>query len=304
LEEQILLPESAAQTNEPSEGHVQAAARRAFLQLFGPLSDFCLDSGLSITEVNSLFRQAAVRRAAARQLEHAHRVNISGIAAMTGISRGEISDFLNPARRTSEKIVKSREKLTNKILTAWHCDPKFMTANRQPAELKIYGRGATFESLVREHGRGIPIRAILDEMVRSGVIEMRGSQGICPKKSVASAPRITVQSIKSFADRASEFLSVTLENLRRPDSTVFIKSTTRTKLAPSSVPIFRRNLSGKVEEMLAELRIALVRTHMRTPSSGDVPKLGRLSVTIAYHEIPRKTSKTPSKKRRNFRRNS
>ena len=146
--------------------------------------------------MNSLFRQAAVRTAAARQLEDARRVNISGIAAMTGISRAEISGLLKPARRPANRIVEPRQKLTNKILTAWHCDPKFTTANRRPADLKIYGRGATFESLVREHGRGIPIRAILDEMMRSGAIEMRGSQEIRPTKSVTIGPRITPQSIQ------------------------------------------------------------------------------------------------------------
>jgi Family of unknown function (DUF6502) len=299
-----LLPESGAQTNEQNDGNVQEAAQRAFLQLLAPLSDFALDSGLSITEVNSLFRQAAVHRAVARQLEDAQRVNISGIAAMTGISRAEISDLLNPARRSPNKIVKTRQKLTNRILAAWHSDPKFTTASGRPAVLKIYGRGATFESLVRQLGRGIPIRAILDEMMRSGAIEMRGSQEICPKKSVTSGPRITAQLIKSFADRASKLLSVTLDNLRRPDATVYVESASRTKLSPSSIPVLRRDFPGKSEELLAELQTALVRMHTRTRITGDVPRLGRLSVTIAYHEVPRKNLKVPSKKRRNFRRNS
>jgi Family of unknown function (DUF6502) len=304
LEKLALLPESAPQTSDQNEGHVQAAARRAFLQMLAPLSDFALDSGLSITEVNSLFRQAAVRRAAARQLAHAHRVNISGIAAMTGISRAEISDLLNPGRRSSDHIVKTRQKLTNRILTAWHSDPRFTTTEGRPADLKIYGRGATFESLVREFGRGIPIRAILDEMMRGGAIEMRGSQEIFPRKSVTIGPRITAQSIKSFADRASKLLSVTLDNLRRPDTTVYIESASRTKLSPSSIPVFRRDLPGKAEELLAELQRALVRMHTRTRITGDVSRLGRLSVTIAYHEVPGKTLKATSKKRRNFRRNS
>jgi Family of unknown function (DUF6502) len=301
LEKQTLPTEGATQTGEPNEGQVQAAARRAFLQLLAPLADFALDSGLCIAEVNSLFRQAAVRRAAERQLEYACRVNISGIAAMTGISRGEISDLLVTARHSSKKNAKTRQKLTHRILTAWHHDPKFATTNRRPADLKIYGRGATFESLVREHGRGIPIRAILDEMIRSGAIEMRGSQEIGPKKAVGW--RITAQSINLFADRASKLLSVTLDNLRRPDVSLFIESASDTK-SPSSIPVFRREISGRTEELLAELQNTLLHTHAKRRTTGEVPKLGRLSVTVAYHQIPEKESRVPSKKRRNFRRNS
>jgi hypothetical protein len=298
-----LLSERGVGANEPKDGHVQAAARRAFLQLLAPLADFALDSGLSIIEVNSLFRQAAVRTAAARQLEDARRVNISGIAAMTGISRAEISGFLKPARRPVNRIIGPRQKLTNKILAAWHCDPKFTTANRRPADLKIYGRGSTFESLVREHGRGIPIRAILDEMMRSGAIEMHGSQQIRPTKSVTMGPRITPQSIQSFADRAAKLFSVTLENLRHPDASVLIESAARTKISPSSIPVFRKDLSGKAEELLVELQNMLIRMPPRPRITGDASSVGRLSVTIAYHGVPRKSLKVSSKRRRNFRRN-
>jgi hypothetical protein len=302
LEKQTFLTEGGAQAREPGDSHVESAAQRAFLQLLEPLSDFASDCGLSIGEVNALFRQAAVRRAASRQLEHAHRVNISGIAAMTGISRGEVSELLNLISRSSGKAVTTRQTLTNRILTAWYGDPRFTTAKHRPAELKIFGRGATFESLVRDHGRGIPIRAILDEMLRSGAIEVRGSE-VCPKKSVNS-PRITAQSIKSFADRASRHLSVALDNLRRPDAAVFIECASRTKLLPRSFPVLRRDFPRKAEELLAELQNALGRMNTGPGISGDVPRLGRLSVAIAYHPIPRKNLKERPKKRRNFRRNA
>jgi Family of unknown function (DUF6502) len=262
-----------------------------------------LDSGLSIIEVNSLFRQAAIRTVATRQLEDARRVNISGIAAITGISRAEISGLLKPVRRTVNRNVKPRQNLTNNILTAWHCDPKFTTANRRPADLKIYGRGATFEALVREHGRGIPIRAILDEMLRSGAVEMRGSQEIRPMKSITIGTRITPRSIRTFAERAAKLFSVALEDLRHPDSSIFIESAARTRTSPSSIPLFRKELSGKAAELLGELQNILTRMPTRTRTSGNTPSLGRLSVTIIYHGDLKKSLKVSSKKRRNFRRN-
>ncbi len=74
---------------------VQDAAREALAKWLDPLSAFIVDCGLSVSEVNSILRTAAVHTAAARQLKDSDRVNISGIAAVTGISRGEVSRILH-----------------------------------------------------------------------------------------------------------------------------------------------------------------------------------------------------------------
>src|SRR6202167_2351650 len=73
---------------------VRSAARKALLQLLEQLDGFVLDSGLSTFELQSIFRVATVRNAAAKQREFGRRVNIAGIAASTGIPRGEISKIL------------------------------------------------------------------------------------------------------------------------------------------------------------------------------------------------------------------
>lgn len=73
---------------------VRSAARKALFQLLEPLAGFVLDSGLSTSELQSIFRVATVRSVAAKQRGLGRRVNISGIAASTGISRGEISKIL------------------------------------------------------------------------------------------------------------------------------------------------------------------------------------------------------------------
>ena len=85
-----------------------------------------------------------------------HRVNISGIAATTGIPRAEISRILKSSAEPGPKSIDRQQISTNRILAAWHDEPKFTDANGHPADLELYGRGATLESLVKTYGRGIP----------------------------------------------------------------------------------------------------------------------------------------------------
>jgi hypothetical protein len=183
---------------------VKAGARKALERLLKPLAGFAIDCGLSVSEVNLLLREAAVRNAAQRQYQNGQRVNISGIAAMTGISRGEISRILRQAFLTVDQIKDRYLSPTNTVLKAWHSDPKFLTTKRQPSELKLFGRGRTFESLVNKYGRGIPVRAILDELIRLDVVEMRDSHSIYPIMPVAVDRRITPRMIDALCDGATD----------------------------------------------------------------------------------------------------
>ena len=297
--------EKPQSTSKSNRNNVRTVARRALLQLLEPLAGFVIDAGFSTNELHSMFRQAAVRSVAARQLEVAHRVNISGIAATTGIPRAEISRILKLKTKPHEQAADRQDKSTNRILTAWHQEPKFTNANGQPAELKLYGRGATFESLVRSHGRGIPTRAVLDELLRTRAVEVLPTQKIRAKASMAVGRGISADVIRAFGDRATELLSTMLLNMRRPDSPQFIASVFGSPIAPNALPLFRKELSDKSTEFLADLQENLVHVPMRRSSKGNGKSADRVSVTVFYHEFlckqNKKRIKAP-KKRRNFRR--
>ena len=299
------LQHEASQDSETAEKNadVRAVARRALLQLLEPLAGFVLDSGLSTNELHTIFREAAVRSAAAKQLEVSDRVNISGIAATTGIPRADISRILK-CRAKAPKISNGQQQSTNRILAAWHQDPKFTGSNGQPAELVLYGRGATFEALAKKYGRGIPTRAVLDELIRTGAIELLATQKIRAKTSIAVERGISARVIKVFGERATELLSTMLLNMRRPEAPKFIANVSETSIQSSSLPLFRKELSIKSADFLAEVQESLARKPGRRVSSGGDRDLARVSVTIFYHEsFGKKNAKQyPAKKRRNFRR--
>jgi Family of unknown function (DUF6502) len=213
-----LRPEKVARPRKPNGTGIQVAARKTLRQLLEPLSGLAFDCGLSIGEVNSILREAAVRGVAGRQLEDEKRINISGIAAATGVSRAEISRILRDGDAAPELIDDRHQNPANRILAAWHRDPRFLTSNRLPAALKLYGRGATFEFLVRQYGRGLPTRAVFDQLTRIGAIELRASQEVSPKMSVAVDQRITPQMIKAYGGWATDLLSTKLLNVTKSDA--------------------------------------------------------------------------------------
>ena len=295
--------DASDQTVRIDHNDIRVVARKALVQLLEPLVGFVLDSGLNTQELRSILREAAVRSVAARQMEVARRVNISGIAASTGIPRAEISRILKSRADSSGQIADRQQQSTNRILAVWHQDPKFTTPGGKPADLKIYGRGASFEALVRNHGRGIPTRAMLDELIRTGAAEVISSRIIRVKTSVAVDRGVTPRAIRSFGERAAELLSTMLQNMRNPETPKFVASVTATNVSPTVMPLLRKELATKGADFLADIQESLSGEVTETTKKNRY-RANRVSVTIFYHEAARKakSKKGAAKKRRNFRR--
>ncbi len=282
---------------------IRRVARKALVQMLQPLTGFVLDSGLSVQDLRSMLREAAVRSFAARHLEVARRVNISGIAASTGIPRAEISRILKSNGSSSRQPADRQQQSTNRILAVWHQDPKFTTANGKPADLKIYGRGATFDALVRAHGRGIPTRAMLDELTRGGAAEVLSSRLIRARTSVVVDRGVTPQAIQAFGERATDLLSTMLQNMRTPECARFIASVSG-RMPSAVMPLFRKEVASKGADFLAEINDSMSRDAIKKFAK-SLSRSNRVSVTIFYHENQSKAKpkKKTVKRRRNFRRN-
>jgi hypothetical protein len=281
---------------------VRVVARKAVLQVFEALAGFVIDAGLSANELHSILRHAIVTSVANRQLETSQRVNISGIAATTGIPRAEISRILKSRAEPSQKPIDRQQISTNRILAAWHDEPKFTDANGRPADLGLYGRGATFESLVKTYGRGIPTRALLDELLRARAVEILPSQKVRARTSFAIDRGINSQAIRAMGDRTTELISTMLSNMKEQDNPSFIASVSGSPIAPKALPVFRKELSIKGAEFLADIQEALT----QTPAAKSGVALSTVGVTIFYHESLRKNNfkKSSKPKRTNFRRHT
>lgn len=85
-------------------------------------------------------------------------------------------------------------------MRAWHSDPKFSDRG-QARVLKLYGRGVTFESLAMLYGRGLPVRAILDELILREAVEMASDQGVTPKKLLSIRDRPMCKELEVISEQ-------------------------------------------------------------------------------------------------------
>ena len=277
-----------------SRDDVRSVARRALLRLLEPLTAFAIDAGLSAQDINLLLREAAVKTVAQRQLEVSPRFNMSGIAATTGIPRAEISRILRQKKAQGGRPSDSRQHSTNRILTAWHSEPKFTDLNGRPLILRMYGRGTTFESLVRSFGGGIPPRAVLDELLRSRVVDVLPGQRIQARTFKSGNHGFRPRAIKAFGDRASDLFSTMLSNIRTPEFPRFLATVSVPVVTKKMLPLIREHLSNRSADFVFEMQQSLPTASGKQGS----PKVG---VTVFYHE-PVRAKKRLSVSRTNLQR--
>jgi hypothetical protein len=142
---------------------------------------------------------------------------------------------------------------------------------------------------------------MLDELTRTGAIEVLSSRLVRAKAIVTVDRGITAQGIRAFGERATELLSTMLRNMKVPESPQFVASISASNVPPAIVPLFRTELANKGADFLEDLHDSLIRevVGVRTKKTPDSK---RVSVTIFYHESQGKRKRVARGIRRNFRR--
>lgn len=97
----------------------------------------------------------------------------SRLALVTGMNRKEIAALRG--KRTARSTTRGlEESLITHVLGRWLAGPPYADNHGNPARLPYEGRPrvATFSRLVKELGVDIPVRAVLDELIRTGTVDL------------------------------------------------------------------------------------------------------------------------------------
>jgi hypothetical protein len=151
-----------------------AAKSKSIGRSIQALTDEVLDTGLTIQEICQLVRESSVLVALQRLSGNDQHLSKTRIAVATGLSRAEVARILS-LKNSIDWI--SRHPI-RKIVAAWRFDGRFKSARGEPKTLPIYGKRSSFESLVTVSNRGIPVRAMLDELVHIKVAKVLPGQRV------------------------------------------------------------------------------------------------------------------------------
>ena len=142
----------------------------AVLRLFRPLVRILLRNGVSYRTFADFAKWVYVDVASKEFAIKGRKQSTSRVAVITGLSRKEVKRVRELPRPDDSASVE-RYNRAARIIAAWRRELNFLDAEGKPAPLSMEGSGASFSELVKRFSGDVPVRAILDELIRIGAVE-------------------------------------------------------------------------------------------------------------------------------------
>lgn len=139
-----------------------------------PLIRILLRHGVSAPEFNEIARSVYVDVALNDnffQLETRSKTFKSRAAILTGLSRKEVMRLAEYRTLDDLNSIPYSNRVA-RVLDGWSINPQFQNAQGLPAKLPLRDGANSFHALVKKYSGDVPPRAVLDEMVICGAVEI------------------------------------------------------------------------------------------------------------------------------------
>jgi hypothetical protein len=181
----------------------------------------------------------------------------------------------------------SRYSPARRVLAAWYDDSRFLAANGSPAEIPIFGKRRSFEKLVEKYGGGVPVRAMLDELIQFDSVEQLVGQRLKAKVRIPISTGFTDRSITALGERVRDLLETLTHNLRRRARPLFEATALTENGDFDVVTLIKREIAEQGTNFINSANALLTRSHrkrqLKAASRGS-PSACRLGVTVFYFQ--------------------
>jgi hypothetical protein len=185
----------------------------------------------------------------------------SRVSLLTGIHRQEINRLRETLRNESQSPIEKASAaaaLSPRLLTAWTQDPRFLDDGAEPALLhRSNALGEpSFEELVRAVSKDIRPRAVLDEWVRLGIVEVTGDGRLKLNVKVFVPSSSLPDKANVIANIVSDHISASVHNLRGEGEPFFDRRVRVDGLAPEAMDTLRLLVHERGNAFLQEINAA------------------------------------------------
>jgi len=260
-----------------------AAAIRRMLR---PVVRQLVAYGVTYPAFDQLIREIYVETAE-RDFALPHkRPTDSRVALLTGLNRKEIAR-LRHRPRTPGAEVEVEDTAVTRIIGRWMGGPPFSDARGRPRPLPYESprrRAATFSRLVRERGVDVPVRSVLDELVRTGVAEVDDS-GTVHLRQQANVPAGDLEGkLTLLASDPGELFSTIVHNLENPDKPWLQRKVVYDNIGSDALEALRESSRATGEEFIRRANVLLSANDRDRSADAPGGKRSRVVLGVYYYE--------------------
>ncbi len=183
-------------------------------KLLRPLVRVMLKHGVSFNEFAEIAKRAFVDVADKEFLIDGRKQSVSRVCVLTGMHRKDVNRLLSERESDTWDI----EPLGRaaRVIGGWLSDDRFLSKSGRPVILPFDGEEESFSQLVKLYSGDMPARAILDELKRSGAVDVTET-GKLKLVSEAYIPYQTdAQMLQLMGVSTEDLLSTIAHNMSHP----------------------------------------------------------------------------------------
>jgi hypothetical protein len=269
---------------------------RALYRILRPMARLLLRNGIPFAEFAELVKRAYVDAAMEDFSDQRKKPTDSRAAVMTGLTRKEVKkqrEMLAGEHQGAK--AKRQENRASRVVSGWVHDPAFQTNDGEPADLSFDASTSDspgFSELVRRYSGDMTPRAVLQELVRVGVVEEVGDGNLALRQRAYVPAGDSEEMLQIFGEDVSDLIATIDHNLvgNEPNSQpLFQRTLVYNNIPPEVMARWRHYAALQSQDLLEKLDKWLgpydqdIASHGKSEASEDVIRTG---VGIFYFEDP------------------
>ncbi|MFN2362362.1 MAG: DUF6502 family protein [Marinobacter sp.] len=265
---------------------------RALYRILRPMARLLLRNGIPFAEFAELVKRAYVDAAMEDFSDQRKKPTDSRAAVMTGLTRKEVKkqrEILAGEHHGTPG--KRQENRASRVVSGWVHDPAFQTREGEPAELPFDGP-LSFGELVKRYSGDMTPRAVLEELVRVGVVATEASGTLALRQRAYVPTGDSEEMLQIFGEDVSDLIATIDHNLTGDEAEsqpLFQRTLVYNNIPPDVMARWRQYAAQQSQAMLEQLDRWLgphdrdIASHGEGKAEGDAVRTG---VGIFYFEEP------------------
>ncbi|WP_166264033.1 DUF6502 family protein [Marinobacter caseinilyticus] len=269
-----------------SNAHAQAL-QSALARILKPLARLLLRNGIAFGDFAELARRAYVEAALQDSGGKGKKTSDSRAAIMTGLTRKDVKRLREAL--AGEQPAPDSQLHSNRaarVVSGWVQDADYQDAKGQPGVLAFEG-DHSFSALVRRYSGDMTPRAVLDELVRVGVVSDSGGLTLLKRAYVPTGDDAELLNI--FGEDVADLISTIDHNLSAPSrhqSPLYQRTLTYSKIPVDVLEQWRAQAAAQSQALLEQLDQWLAPNDQDISGNTSTSDVVRTGVSIFYFEEP------------------
>lgn len=269
---------------------------KVIYKLLRPIVTIIMRKGIAFGEFSQVAKSVYIEVAEEQLLQAEGKATTSRISIMTGLTRKDVGALRK--NKSEDGVITDVSQKYNRsvrVISAWLEDNEFCTEHGYPRTLLIHGDIGSFESLVVKYSGDMPVRAMLDELKRVGVLEVIGTDHVSLLRH-AYIPEGDETEKLSILGEDVPLLIATIDNNINGEKIRFQRKVCYNNLPPECLDDFQKKVNIDGQHLLEKFNEWLIKhdrgSELNTEDSGRM----KAGVGIFYFQQEVDTKKIENPK--------